>query len=227
MLWKYRREIIIFLFIFICLWMVRHNISFNLQSYRRAPSLKVSSPDVQRVILENLNLKRLLHLKDNKNFFRVIYANTKTISPWVFPTVITIDKGSSDGIKENMAIISPDGSLIGRIVSVGMNTATGITLYHSENKISVMVRETGELAIMEGLCTTPLHPRLRIKFLPSECRASVGNIIETSGLTRLYPSGIRIGTITEIESSKTEPVTQGVVKPFFINENFRIVAIVE
>lgn len=227
MLWKFRREIIVFLFILVSFWIVRQNLSFNLHFWKKKSIPEKYTPDIQTVVLENENLKKLLTLKHDKNYSRIIYANTKTISPWVFPTVITIDKGFSDGIKENMAIISCDGSLIGRIVSVNKDVAMGITLYHSENKISVMVRETGELAVMEGLSLTKLYPRLRIKFLPSECKASVGNMVETSGLTRLYPRCIRIGTIVEIETSKTEPVTQGFVKPFFINENFRTVAIVE
>lgn len=227
MLWRFRREILLIIFIFLGLWIIRHNISFNLVRFKKEPQSQVYLSDIQGIISENENLKKLLNLKQNKNFSRVIYANVKTISPWVFPTLITIDKGFYDGIKENMAIISCNGSLIGRIVSVNKNYATGITLYNSANKISVIVRETGELGVMEGLSTSPLFPRLRIKFLPSECRACAGNTIETSGLTRLYPSGIRIGTIIEIEPSKTEPVAQGFVKPFFINENFRTVAVVE
>ncbi|MCM8815931.1 MAG: rod shape-determining protein MreC [Candidatus Omnitrophica bacterium] len=227
MLWKFRREIVLMMFVIVSFWIFKNNLSFNLRFFKKEFPKQEYSSEIQTIILENENLKKLLNLKNRKNFSKVIYANVKTISPWVFPTLITIDKGSYDGIKENMAIISCNGSLVGRIVSVNNNTAMGITLYHSENKISAMVRETGELAVIESLSATPFHPRLRIRFLPPECKAYVGNVVETSGFTRLYPSGITIGTIVEIESSKTEPVTQGLVKPFFINDNLRTVAIVE
>jgi len=189
--------------------------------------MKEFSPDVKSVIEENEKLRKLLNLKQSGRFSRIICASTITISPWVFPSVITIDKGTRDGIRENMAIVSYKGSLIGRITSVKENTSTGITLYHPDSKISVMVAETGELAVMEGFSMSVLSPHLRIKFLPTECMASAGDTVETSGLTKLYPSRIRIGKIIKIDSSRTEPVTHGIVEPFFTNENLRAVAVVE
>ncbi|MCM8828160.1 MAG: rod shape-determining protein MreC [Candidatus Omnitrophica bacterium] len=208
-------------------WILKHNLIFRPIVFKQQSHLKELTPELKSVIIENENLRKLLNLKQNKGFSRIIYANTKMISPWVFPSVIAVDKGSRDGVKENMAIVNHKGSLIGRIVEVKENVSTGITIYHPDNRISVMVLETGELAVMEGFSLSFLSSNIKIKFLPSECKASAGDTVETSGLTRLYPCRVRIGKIVRIESLRTEPVTHGFVKPFFINEDLRTVAIVE
>ncbi|MCM8825485.1 MAG: rod shape-determining protein MreC [Candidatus Omnitrophica bacterium] len=227
MLWRFRREIILIFFILVGTWILKHNLIFRPIVFKQQSHLKELTPELKSIIIENENLRKLLNLKQNKGFSRIIYANTKTISPWVFPSVITFDKGFRDGVKENMAIVNKNGSLIGRIVDVKENFSTGITIYHPNSKISVMVIETGELAVIEGLSLSLLSSNLKIKFLPPECKASVGDTVETSGLTRLYPSRVRVGKIVSINSLRTEPVTHGFVRPFFINEDLRTVAIVE
>lgn len=227
MLWRFRREIVLIFFILIGFWIIKHNLSFRLSFFKHKPEIKEHSQEFQSVFNENENLRKLLNLKNKTGFSKVVYATTTSVSPWVFPTLITIDKGFRDGIKENMAILNCSGSLIGRIITVKENSATGITLYHPDSKISVMVARTGELAVMEGFSVSPLSSHLKIKFLPSECKASSGDVVETSGFTKFYPSGVKIGSIIKIDSSKTEPVTQGYIKPFFIYENLRTVAVVE
>ncbi len=223
MLWRLRREIILIFFILVGMLLLKHSPHFKFH-YGRKASVPSAPSEVDNIILENERLRKILNLKQ-KSQFNLIYANAITISPWVFPTIINIDKGLRDGIKENMAIISYNGSLVGRIVSVKENTSSGITIYHPDNKISVIVRETGELAVMEPSSFSLQY--VRINFLPSECKACVGNTVETSGLTKFYPQGIKIGVIKKVYISKAEPVAYALVKPLFINEDIRTVAIVK
>lgn len=227
MLWKFRREIIFLMFVIIGIFFIRHNLVFRIFYSRHVSIEKVIQPSLEELILENENLRKLMELKQRKNFSKVIYANAKSISPWVFPSQIIFDKGTTSGVKTGMAVISSDGSLIGRVVSVSEQTSTCITLYHPDNKVSVIVSKTGELAIIEGISLSSLYPYLRIRFLPPECKASTGDIVETSGLTKLFPSSIRVGKILKISFSSTEPVAQGLIKPFFTNENITTAVFVE
>jgi rod shape-determining protein MreC len=227
MLWRFRREIIFIIFLLVGVWFTRHHLTFTSSFFKKKIQEKVIQPDIENIISENERFRKLLNLKQEKIFSKVIYASVKTISPWVFPSTIVIDKGYADGVKENMAIISSNNSLIGRIVSVDRDTATGITLYHQDSRVSVLVSSTGELAVIEGVSISSLYPYLKIKFLPPECRANAGDVVETSGFTKLFPSHIRVGKIIKIDSSTAEPVKHGIVLPFFINENFTAVALVE
>ncbi len=206
---------------------IRHNADFRIFSPKRVSVEKAVQPSIDELILENENLRKLMKLKQRRYFSRVIYASAKSVSPWVFPSQIIFDKGTRNGVRTDMAVISGDGSLIGRVVSVSEQTSTCITLYHPDNKVSVVVPRTGELAIVEGISLSSLYPYLRIRFLPPQCRASEGDMVETSGLTKLFPSSIRVGTILKISSSGTEPVAHGLIKPFFINENITAALLVE
>lgn len=227
MLWKFRREIIFLIFVIVGIFFIRHNLVFRIFSSRHATGEKAIQPSLEELILENENLRKLMEFKQRKNFSKVIYANAKSISPWVFPSQIIFDKGTASGVKTGMAVISSEGSLIGRVVSVSEQISTCITLYHPQSKVSVIVSRTGELAIIEGVSLSSLYPYLRIRFLPPKCKASAGDMVETSGLTKLFPSSIRVGKILEISSSSSEPVTQGLVKPFFTNENITTAVLVE
>jgi len=226
-LWRFRREIIFIILIMLGAWLIRHSVSFRMFFPKHTVSSGNFQQDVESIINENEQLKKLLGLKQSGSFTKIIYASVKTISPWVFPSSIVFDKGTEDGVKEGMSVISSSGSLIGRVISVNKNNSTGITLYHPDSKVSVMVLSTGELAVIEGVSVASLYPYLRIKFLPPECKASAGDIVETSGLTRLFPHHIRVGRIVKINNSSSEPITHGVVVPFFINENIKRVALVE
>ncbi|MGC8804615.1 MAG: rod shape-determining protein MreC, partial [Candidatus Ratteibacteria bacterium] len=209
------------------IWLIRYGVSFRTTFSKHTASSGNFQPGVERIVNENEQLKKLLGLKQSENFSHIVYADVKTISPWVFPSIMVVDKGAENGVKEGMSVISSSGSLIGRIITVNKNDATAITLYHPDSKVSVMVLSTGELAVIEGVSVTPLYPYLRIKFLPPECRASAGDIVETSGLTRLFPHHIKVGTILKIDRSSSEPIARGIVSPFFIHENINTVALVE
>jgi len=227
MLWRFRREIIFFVFVIIGIFFVKHSALFKIFSSRNTSIEKAVQPSVEDIILENESLRKMMGLKQEGSFSKVIYANTKSISPWVFPSQIVFDKGARDGVKIGMSVISGNGSLIGRVVSVEERSSSCITLYHPDNKVSVIVPRTGELAIVEGIALSFSYPYLRIRFLPPQCKASEGDMVETSGLTKLFSSSIKVGTIVKISPSKSEPVVQGYIKPFFTNENIKTAILVE
>ncbi|HON05449.1 MAG TPA: rod shape-determining protein MreC [Candidatus Ratteibacteria bacterium] len=227
MLWRFRREIIFFVFVITGIFFIKHNAVFKIFSSRNASIEKAIQPSVEDIILENENLRKMMGLKQKRGFSKIIYANAKSISPWVFPSQIVFDKGAKDGVKIGMSVISGNGSLIGRVVSAEEQSSSCITLYHPDNKVSVIIPRTGELAIVEGISLSVSYPYLRIRFLPPQCKASEGDTVETSGLTKLFSSSVKVGTIVKICPSKSEPVVQGFIKPFFTNENIKTAILVE
>jgi len=225
MLWKFRREIIFVLFVLIGMFLIKHNVNFSFsKNYSVEKSIQ---PSIEELITENKNLKKLMGLKEKVSFSEIIYVSAKSISPWVFPSQIVFDKGTNNGVKPGMTVINNEGYLIGRIFSANENSSLCVTLYHPDTKVSAIIPRTGELAIVEGVSLSSFYPYLKIKFLPPQCKAIEGDIVETSGLTKLFPPSIRIGTILKISSSKTEPFTEGLIKPFFTNENIKTAIIIK
>lgn len=110
----------------------------------------------------------------------------------------TIDKGSMDGIAVKDAVINSDG-LVGLVSEVGTNWAKVVTIINSESVIGALVSRTRDVAVLEGNMQLQNEGRCLLTMLPTEKSADVGDAVETSGLGGLYPKGLLIGTVVDIQ----------------------------
>jgi rod shape-determining protein MreC len=93
-----------------------------------------------------------------------------------------------------MGVIEDDG-LVSMVVAVSRHYARAISLLHSRLRITVEIKnkELPGALIWEGG-----DPRyLYLEGIPSHYNLSIGDTIQTSPLSRLFPSGITVGTISE------------------------------
>ncbi|EUJ17776.1 rod shape-determining protein MreC [Listeria aquatica FSL S10-1188] len=115
---------------------------------------------------------------------------------------VEIDKGSRDGVKPDMAVITA-GGLIGRITSTGAKSSTVelLTSNDTRNRVSAMVQGSkNAYGIINGYDgDTNL---LELKQLPYDMKFSKGQKIVTSGLGGKFPAGIFVGTIEKVETDK-------------------------
>lgn len=113
---------------------------------------------------------------------------------------ITINKGSKSGIKKDMAVITSKG-LIGKITkTTTFNSEVKlITSSNSNNRISVIIDNNGEISygILSGY--NEKNNLLKVEGISDNKEIQKESIVYTSGLNDLFPSGIRIGTVKNIE----------------------------
>ncbi|HOJ39147.1 MAG TPA: rod shape-determining protein MreC [bacterium] len=165
----------------------------------------------EELLRENRRLRRLLHLQEKKlsPFSSVVTAEVVKIQPSVWPGQLLVNKGSRDGVKPNMVVVSPEGSLIGRVIETGETTATVFTLFHPSTKISVMVQSTREIGVLEGASL----PYLLVRYLPRESHVQPGDTVITSGLSDYYPKGLVVGRIYRAVTEKNQFFLVAWVKP--------------
>jgi rod shape-determining protein MreC len=115
---------------------------------------------------------------------------------------IEIDKGSSSGLKLNMAVVTSAG-LAGKLVRVD-GTRSIVQLITSPD-FAVGVRIADEVTLARG---TGAHNPVRAnEGLSRDNKAKVGDSVVTSGGTSSwFPPGMPVGTITSIDSSTGNPV---------------------
>jgi rod shape-determining protein MreC len=107
---------------------------------------------------------------------------------------VTIDKGTSAGVRANMAVIAPTG-VVGRVV-----TPTG-----NASKVQLLVdRNAGAGALIErsraqGVILGAAEELLRMNFVSATADVKLGDTIVTSGIDGIYPKGFVIGTVETIE----------------------------
>lgn len=116
-------------------------------------------------------------------------------------TTIIIDKGSKDGIKKNMSVLSiQNGNIgvVGKIVTVGYSTSQVMTVYNTGCTISSRIQNTRDIGLITGNGSpeTPLSMKYIKKRVISDLH--FGDVIVTSGENGNYLKEIPIGTISKI-----------------------------
>jgi rod shape-determining protein MreC len=124
----------------------------------------------------------------------------------VFSTVnaeknyIQINKGSNNGIKDNMGVLNSDGSLLGKIINVSPNFSVVMSLLHIQNKVSVLVKKTKSAGIISWDAKDPGF--LILNNIPVSDSIVAGDTIITGTYSQSIPPGKMVGTVAEINRDK-------------------------
>ena len=168
--------------------------------------LKSNVEKYESVEAENEELKQeIKQLKDELNIEHVLsdydYLNATVISrnstSWY--NVLTIDKGSNNGISEGMVVINSTG-VIGKTTNVSTFSCDVrlITTTDTNNKISVTIVSDGKR--LTGVINKYDYNTgyLEVEGISNTDKVSIGDVVYTSGLGGVFPSGILIGKVSEI-----------------------------
>jgi rod shape-determining protein MreC len=106
---------------------------------------------------------------------------------------MTIDKGTSGGVKPDMAVISPAG-VVGRIILPTGRAAKVQLLIDRDAAAGAVVERSRAQGVVVGTGTS-----LRLDHVPGTADVKVGDRVVTSGIEGIYPKGFEIGQIEAIE----------------------------
>lgn len=109
--------------------------------------------------------------------------------------VITINKGSADGIAPGMPVISPEKGVIGFVQDVSQHLATIRSLLHKDAKISVVVKNTKAIGTLVWGVANADYKKAYVKDVPNHFKVNLKDSIVTSGFGS-FPPGIPVGTVT-------------------------------
>ncbi len=114
---------------------------------------------------------------------------------------IQINRGSAQGIKDNMAVVSSDGSAVGVVVNVSSNFSQVMSLLHVQNTVSVSLKKTGDFGTAEWDGKDPRY--LTLKRIPKTVEVKKGDTVLTSPVSFNFPPGYMVGTISDIKLDNT------------------------
>ncbi len=157
--------------------------------------------EVQEIEKENEELRQALEIEESPRDFEPIIANVISRSPERWLEQLTINRGSNDGIKKNMAVMTVDG-MIGKVTSISTSTAVVqlITGFDQLNRISATVsRENSDniFGLIEGYDKEKEALIFRI-IEDSDENLKEDELVVSSNMGGLFPSGLPIGTIKEV-----------------------------
>ena len=148
--------------------------------------------------LENIRLKELLDYKEGMDkAYQLQLAETIAKKNNNLQYMITINKGSEDGVKAGMTVMNHYG-LIGRVSSVLSGSCEVLLLPDHESAVGARVKSTREaLGVVKGDGTSTGN--LQMVHLQHDAAILEGDVIITSGLDTVYPEGIPIGVVASIQ----------------------------
>lgn len=164
------------------------------------------------LVSENQRLKSLLQYKDTAKNFDLVVGTVIARDPATWANNVVINLGTNDGVKKGMPVVTPDG-LVGSIIESYGNysivelitdprVAVGALIQRSDSRITGIVK--GDIGKQ-----TDVH----MGNIPRSADVQEDDQVITSGLGGVYPKGIYIGTVEDVQNESGGLLKYAVVKP--------------
>lgn len=167
----------------------------NAELRRQLEAVQVQYQERRALADRARSLEDLLALRDRSNLETVAAEIIAASASPDFRT-LTIDKGTAQGIKGNMAVIASDG-VVGRIV-VPSHSAAKVQMLIDRNAAAGALIERSRA---QGIALGGGDERLRLEYVSEVSDVVVGDVVVTSGIDGIYPKGFTIGYVESVEKN--------------------------
>jgi rod shape-determining protein MreC len=179
----------------------------NLLLKKQIDALKIENNRYQELLLANQRLQKLLNFQENTNEpllpARVIGWDTSGL----FKSII-INKGEDDGLRINMPVVNSEGA-VGRVISVSPNYAQVLLIADQNSAVDGLVQRSRGRGMVKGMGSGECY----FDYVIKTCDIEEGDTIVTSGLGRVFPKGLSLGTVKTINDSPNKLFKDVTVTP--------------
>ena len=141
--------------------------------------------------------------------YKSVAANvvSRDVSQWF--KRLTIDRGTADGMSRNLPVVTATG-ILGRIISTGPNFSQVQVITDVNAGVGVMLQTSRTPGELKGMGNSP---RCELRNIPAAEDVPIGESVITTGLDRIYPKGLLVGTIEHVEDNPSAPWHSIIVRP--------------
>jgi len=158
-------------------------------------ALKLAISQLQSKAAEADRLGALLQFKTSNEKVKMVGARVIGASAGTASRTIEIDRGERDGIHRNQPVITPDGA-VGKVIEVYHDSAQVLLLTDKDSGVGAMLVESRIQSPVGGTG----EPMLTMKYVPADDTVNVGEKIVTSGMDRIFPRDVPVGTVLEVKA---------------------------
>jgi rod shape-determining protein MreC len=158
-------------------------------------ALKLTISQLQTKAAEADRLAALLNFRQAHEQVPMLGARVIAASAGTASRTIEIDRGERDGIRRNMAVITPEGA-VGKVIEV----------YHDEAQVLLLTDKYGGAGAMlvSSRIQAPVSgtgdPTMVMNYVATEDDVKVGEKVVTSGMDKIFPRDIPVGTVVEVKA---------------------------
>ena len=187
----------------------------NKELKKRLDELAQLEVNVQLLAKENAELRDILDKEDTLRDFKPIQATVIARNADRWEELLIINKGKTNGIEKNMAVVTANG-LIGKVKSTQQFTATVqlLSAMDPTNRISAEILRGEDESIygtIEGY--DEKRELLKLKRIPNDAEVKKGQLVVTSGMGGIFPAGLPIGEVVDVEPDEFGLNQTAYVKP--------------
>ena len=161
---------------------------------------------------ELTRLRNLYSLDKDYSDYKKIGAQVigKDTGNWF--NIFTINRGSKDGVKKDMNVIS-DGGLVGIVFDVGKNYAKVRSIIDDESSVSVSFASTSDTGIVSGDLKLMDEGVMNITGINSSAKVSEGDMVATSQISDKFVPGILVGYLNTVKKDSNKLTKSGTIIP--------------
>ena len=187
--------------------------------------LRIQNLQASEYAAENARLRALLGYKQAASQFDLVAARVIGREADSWSHMITIDRGTADGVHENMAVVTEKG-LVGHVVEAGPNYAKVQLILDPRSSVGTLVQraESRVVGIVEGDPANPTMPRM--VNVPKNADIQEGDIIVTSGFGGMYPKGLVVGLVSSLENDEAGLLKIALLEPAVDFQKLEDVAVI-
>jgi rod shape-determining protein MreC len=170
--------------------------------------LKVRNAELEGRALEADRLEALLKFHETHPDTPMVAAHVIGASPDSGSLVVNIDRGSRDGIRRDMGVITPDG-VVGKILAVYPDISQVLLLGDKESGVGALLAGTRTQGPVRGTG----EPLLSLDYISADEKVTAGEPVLTSGQDRIFPKDLPVGNVVDFSSDPKSPFMKIRVKP--------------
>ena len=182
--------------------------------------LKAENAQLAEEATDAQSLRSLLELQDQYNL-ESTGANVIAGSTDSWSSTLTIDKGNSSGLTVGMPVCDANG-VIGQIIECGVSSSTVRLITDESSSVSAMVQSSRAQGMLRGSA----DGTLRLTLVRTDQTVKTGDLVVTSGLGGVFPKGLPLGKVTNVERTSGSMYYTITVKAFSSTGSFEEVLVI-
>ena len=158
-------------------------------------TLKSENSRFKELLATHERLRKLLQFKQIiRN--SVVAAQVIGLDPSGWFKSIIVDKGTLAGVKTDMPVVNASG-VVGRVISVSPDFSKILLVVDQNSAVDCLLQRSRDRGILKGLSTDVCN----LEYLVKTADAAVGDQVITSGLGGVFPKGLPVGKILDIDEN--------------------------
>ena len=184
----------------------------NEELKKQIAKLETALADTYTNEVEIERLKNIVNVIETSPDLQFVAADVVSASADGYGSTFSVNKGTLDVIKLNSVVVSCDG-LVGKVTDIGFNWATVTAITDPSMSVGATVKRSEATGVTEGTVSLRAKGLLRLSYITADASVIRGDVIFTSGLGGVFPAGILIGRVTDVESEENGLAQNATVEP--------------